>query len=129
MTTTLAQTPLYAWHAAHGGRMVDFAGWSMPVQYSSIVSEHQATRQVAGLFDISHMGRIRFDGPGAAKFLDGSVTRSVADQAPGRIRYGLVTNETGGILDDILVYHLHDAAGGSYYLMVVNASNREKIVD
>jgi aminomethyltransferase len=74
------------------------------------------------------MGRLRFDGPGAAKFLDGLVTRSVADQGPGRIRYGLVTNETGGILDDILVYHLPEAAGGSYYLMVVNASNREKIV-
>jgi aminomethyltransferase len=129
MNSNLAHTPLYDWHAANGGRMVDFAGWSMPVQYSSIVSEHLATRQVAGLFDISHMGRLRFDGPGAARFLDGLVTRSVADQGPGRIRYGLVTNDAGGILDDILVYHLQDAAGGSYYLMVVNASNREKIVD
>ena len=62
MTSELARTPLFDWHVAHGGRMVDFAGWSMPVQYSSIVTEHQATRRAAGLFDISHMGRLRFDG-------------------------------------------------------------------
>ena len=61
-----AQTPLHDWHAAHGGRMVDFAGWSMPVQYTSIVDEHTATRTAVGLFDISHMGRLRFDGPDAA---------------------------------------------------------------
>ena len=62
MASPLAHTPLHDWHAAHGGRMVDFAGWSMPVQYTSIVAEHQATRTAAGLFDISHMGRLRFDG-------------------------------------------------------------------
>ena len=109
--------------------MVEFAGWSMPVQYTSIVAEHHATRTGVGLFDISHMGRLRFDGPGAAVFLDHLLTRRVTDQAPGQIRYALVTNEQGGILDDVLVYHLQDAAGGSYWLLVVNASNREKIVD
>ncbi len=109
--------------------MVDFAGWSMPVQYASIVAEHTATRTAAGLFDISHMGRLRFDGPGAAPFLDSIVTRRVTDQTSGQIRYALVTNESGGILDDVLVYHLADAGGGSYWLMVVNASNRQKIVD
>ena len=109
--------------------MVDFAGWSMPVQYSSIVAEHTATRTGVGIFDISHMGRLRFDGPAAADFLDHLVTRSVLDQAPGQIRYALVTNDQGGILDDVLVYHMQDAAGGSYWLLVVNASNREKIVD
>jgi glycine cleavage system T protein (aminomethyltransferase) len=109
--------------------MVDFAGWSMPVQYSSIVAEHNATRSGVGIFDISHMGRLRFDGPGAAEFLDHLLTRSVKDQAPGQIRYALVTNEQGGILDDVLVYHLQDAAGDSYWLLVVNAGNREKIVD
>ena len=129
MTEMLARTPLYDWHAAHGGRMVDFAGWSMPVQYTSIVAEHQATRIAAGLFDISHMGRLRFDGHDAANFLDGLVTRRVNDMKPGRIRYGLVTNEAGGILDDVLVYHLSDAAGQSYFLVVVNASNRQKILD
>ena len=129
MTSTLNRTPLYDWHVAHGGRMVDFAGWSMPVQYASIVAEHQATRTNIGLFDVSHMGRLRFDGAGARDFLDRLVTRGIRDLKPGRIRYSLVTNETGGILDDVLVYHLQDAAGGSYYLMVVNASNRQKIVD
>jgi aminomethyltransferase len=128
MTSTLARTPLYDWHAAHGGRMVEFGGWSMPVQYTSIVAEHLATRTAVGLFDISHMGRLRFDGPDAARFLDGLVTRRVADLAPGQIRYALITNEAGGILDDVLVYRLADAAGGTYYLMVVNASNRPKIV-
>ncbi len=109
--------------------MVDFAGWSMPVQYSSIVTEHTATRTRAALFDISHMGRLRFDGTGVATFLDALVTRRVTDLKPGFIRYSLMTNEAGGILDDILIYHLRDAAGGSYYLVVVNASNRQKIVD
>lgn len=125
----LLETPLHAWHAAHGGRLVDFAGWSMPVQYTSIVAEHTATRTASGLFDISHMGRLRFDGAGANAFLDGLVTRRVSDLRPGGIRYALVTNDDGGILDDVLVYHIADAAGGTYYLMVVNASNREKILD
>jgi aminomethyltransferase len=109
--------------------MVDFAGWSMPVQYTSIVAEHTATRTAATLFDISHMGRLRFDGPGAAGFLDSVVTRRVTDQQPGQVRYSLVTRDDGGILDDVLVYHLADAGGGSYWLMVVNASNRTKIVE
>jgi aminomethyltransferase len=109
--------------------MVDFAGWSMPVQYASIVAEHQATRANVGLFDVSHMGRLRFDGPGAGDFLDHLATRSVRDLRPGRVRYSLITNDSGGILDDVLVYHLRDAAEQSYYVVVVNASNRTKIVD
>jgi aminomethyltransferase len=108
--------------------MVDFAGWSMPVQYSSIVTEHQATRREVGLFDISHMGRLRFDGPGAAAFLDRLVTRRVADMTPGRIRYGLVVNESGGVLDDVLTYRLRDLGGNDYHCLVVNAGNREKIL-
>lgn len=134
MSSTLARTPLADWHAAHGGRLVDFTGWLMPVQYSSIVAEHTATRTAAGLFDISHMGRLRFNardaaGRGAVEFLDRLVTRRVRDQQPGQVRYALVTNDAGGILDDVLVYHLVDAAGGSYYLLVVNAGNRLKILD
>ncbi|HEX4148222.1 MAG TPA: glycine cleavage system aminomethyltransferase GcvT [Pirellulales bacterium] len=128
MSGTLAQTPLHDWHAAHHGRLVDFAGWSMPVQYTSIVAEHLATRASAGLFDISHMGRLRFDGPGAGAFLDSLITRRVEDQLPGQIRYALVTNDAGGVLDDVLVYHLADARGSAYRLLVVNASNREKIL-
>lgn len=128
MTSTLAQTPLHGWHASHGGRLVDFAGWSMPVQYSSIVAEHNATRTAAGLFDVSHMGRIRFEGPAAESFLERIVTRRVAGMPAGQIRYALVTNEAGGVLDDVLVYHLTHSRGANYYQLVVNASNREKIV-
>ncbi|HTQ39372.1 MAG TPA: glycine cleavage system aminomethyltransferase GcvT [Pirellulales bacterium] len=126
MTVTLLTTPLHDWHAAHGGRMVDFAGWSMPVQYTSIVAEHTATRTAAGLFDVSHMGRLRFFGSHAADFLDSVVTRRVSDMRAGQVRYSLVTNEDGGILDDVLIYRGYD--GGENFGMVVNASNREKIV-
>lgn len=128
-TETLKKTPLYNWHAANGGRMVDFTGWSMPVQYTSIIDEHNATRTAVGLFDVSHMARFRFDGPNALAFIDGLVTRKVADLRPGRIRYGLVCKEDGGILDDVLTYHLQDKSGQSYTWMVVNAGNREKIAD
>jgi aminomethyltransferase len=109
--------------------MVDFAGWSMPVQYGSIVEEHKATRTAVGLFDISHMGRLRFDGPGAVAFLDQLVTRSVAKLKAGQIRYAVMTNEAGGILDDVLVYHLVGQGGQAYSLLVVNAGNRSKIVE
>ncbi|WP_425396974.1 glycine cleavage system aminomethyltransferase GcvT [Aeoliella sp.] len=132
-TANLAQTPLHDWHASHGGRMVDFAGWSMPVQYSSIVNEHNATRTAAGLFDISHMGRLAFHGPDTAKFLDAMVTRRIADMKPGQIRYGLVCNADGGILDDVLVYRwdgeLQSMPNPPSFHMVVNASNRQKIID
>ncbi len=109
--------------------MVDFAGWSMPVQYGSIVEEHQATRKAVGLFDISHMGRLLINGPDAAKFLDSLLTRSVADMRPHQIRYSLVCNSTGSILDDVLAYRAvlgEDQPPG--FGLVVNASNRAKIV-
>jgi aminomethyltransferase len=107
--------------------MVDFAGWSMPVQYSSILEEHHATRRAAGLFDVSHMGRFRFTGVGAAAFLDRLVTRRVTDMEVGQIRYALVCNEKGGVLDDVLVYRLAETDGRPFFWMVVNAGNREKI--
>jgi aminomethyltransferase len=127
MTTDLLRTPLSDWHVAHGGRMVDFAGWSMPVQYTSIADEHNATRNAVGVFDISHMGRLEFAGSNVAQFLDSVVTRRVADLKPAQIRYGLVCNESGGMLDDVLVYG-GTPDGARPYSMVVNASNREKIV-
>jgi aminomethyltransferase len=127
MTGSLLRTPLADWHSAHGGRMVDFAGWSMAVQYGSIVAEHQATRHAAGLFDVSHMGRLRLTGSGAEAFLDRLLTRKVAGLSPGKIRYSLVCNESGGILDDVLAYHLQSRGRGEYFLLVVNASNRDKI--
>lgn len=108
--------------------MVDFAGWKMPVQYTSIIEEHRATRAACGMTDISHMGRLRFEGPGAAEFLACLLTRRVADMALGQIRYSLVTNDEGGILDDVLVGYYHNSQGQPFYLLVVNASNREKII-
>jgi aminomethyltransferase len=123
-----ATTPLTAWHRAHGARMADFAGYEMPIQYSSIVSEHTATRTAAGLFDISHMGRLRFEGERAATLLDHLLTRRVTDLRPGATRYSLMCNEEGGILDDVLVSHLETPSGRFFHLLVVNASNREKII-
>lgn len=128
MSGALLETPLHAWHAAHGGRLVDFAGWSMPVQYGSIIDEHQATRAAVGLFDVSHMGRLRIDGPGSTALLDRLLTRKVEGLGIGKIRYSLVCKEDGGILDDVLVYHLQQPQGNLYHQLVVNASNREKIV-
>lgn len=126
---TIQRTPLYQWHKDHGARMVDFAGWAMPVQYASIIEEHEAIRSNGGIADISHMGRLRFEGPGAAVFLAELLTRRVADMTLGQIRYSLVTNEAGGIMDDVLVGYYHNAQGQPYYVVVVNASNRKKIVD
>ena len=123
------KTPLYDWHVAHGGRMVDFAGWAMPVQYTSIIEEHLAIRSAVGIADISHMGRLRFEGPGAAVFLAELLTRRVADMELGQIRYSLVTNDDGGILDDVLVGYYHNSYGQPFFLVVVNAGNRAKIVD
>lgn len=127
MENQLLRTALYDNHVALGAKLVDFNGWEMPIQYDSIVNEHVATRQAVTLFDISHMGRFRFDGPTAGAFLDSLVTRKVASLKDGQIRYGLVVNEAGGILDDVLVYKLTDHDGRPYHAMVVNAGNREKI--
>jgi aminomethyltransferase len=119
------QTALYEWHKRHGGRIVDFAGWAMPVQYTSIVEEHRAVRERAGLFDISHMGRLLFSGPGVLDWIERVTTNHVAKLAPGQIQYSLMTDEDGGILDDILVYHAPDDG----YSIVCNASNRAKVVE
>lgn len=119
-------TVLKDWHVAHGGRMVEFAGWLMPVQYSTIIEEHQSTRTAVGIFDVSHMGRFYFNGSGIAEFLDRLTTRRVVGTELGRIRYSLMTNEAGNILDDVLVYRLPDG-GDAEYMMVVNAGNRLKI--
>ena len=125
-------TPLCPWHEAHGGRMVDFAGWWMPVQYASIVDEHFATRTAAGMFDVSHMGRLTVTGPGSRDWLEGLLTRRVADMDVGRVRYTLVASDGGGsvsILDDALVAREADAADGTpRFALVVNASNRDRVV-
>ena len=124
----LLHTPLRNWHLAHGGRMVEFAGWSMPQQYTSIIEEHTTSRSSVGIADISHMGRLRFEGPGAAVFLAELLTRRVADLGLGQIRYSLLTNEQGGILDDVLVGYYHNVHGQPFYVLVVNAANRRKII-
>lgn len=108
--------------------MVDFAGWAMPLQYTSIIHEHQATRSACGITDISHMGRLRFEGPGAAVFLAELLTRRVGGLKLNQIRYSLVTNYQGGIMDDVLVGYYHNAYGQPFYVVVCNASNCAKIV-
>ena len=128
-TNQLARTSLHDWHTSHGGRLVDFAGWSMPVQYTTIVEEHQATRSAVGLFDISHMGRLMVNGTDAAAFLDSLLTRSIADMLPHQIRYSMMCNEAGGVLDDVLAYRVVlDDEGPPGFALVVNAGNRDKIV-
>lgn len=128
MNTSALKTPLYEWHIQHGARMAPFAGYEMPIQYSGIVAEHTATRTGLGVFDISHMGRLRFDGPRADQLLDHVLTRRVCDMQVGQVRYSLVCNEEGGILDDVLVSCLESPSGKIYFLLVVNASNKDKIV-
>ncbi len=128
MSTQLATTPLDAWHRSAGAKMVPFAGFEMPIQYSSIVSEHNTCRQSAALFDVSHMGRLKFEGEGSNQLLDHLLTRRVTDLAVGRVRYGLMCNADGGVLDDVLVSNLETPSGGKFHLLVVNASNREKIL-
>jgi aminomethyltransferase len=103
--------------------MIDFAGWEMPVQYQSIIEEHKSVRQAAGLFDIAHMGRIKFSGPDACRLLDYLVTNDVSKLQPGEIRYSLIVDESGGVLDDVLVYRFEP-----FYNLGVNASNRLKMV-
>jgi aminomethyltransferase len=126
--SSLAQTPLHRWHLAAGGRMAPFAGFDMPIQYDSIVAEHQACRTSAALFDVSHMGRLRFDGEGSEQLLDHLLTRRVTDLPLGGIRYSLMCNAEGGVLDDVLVCHLETPSQRRFHLLVVNASNREKII-
>ena len=119
----LKRTPFYDYHVSAGGRMVDFAGWEMPIMYRSINDEHAQTRTSGSLFDVSHMGRLQFTGGDAAKFLNRVFTRDVEKIKVGQCRYGFVCNEAGGVLDDVIVYREKKS-----WMMVVNASNREKIV-
>src|SRR5258707_13872805 len=96
------RTPLYKRHVALGGRMVDFGGWELPQQYTSIRDEHLAVRKVAGLFDVSHMGRFRITGDATAAFVQSIVTNDVSSLGEGRAQYNLMCNEAGGIIDDLV---------------------------
>ena len=119
----MKHTPLIEQHRIHGAKLVDFAGWEMPIQYASVIDEYQTVRSAAGLFDVSHMGRLTVSGQGSLAFLQRMTTNNVSALAPGQAQYSMVCNEKGGIKDDIFVYRTKDAE----YLLCVNASNREKI--
>lgn len=121
--TSLRKTVLHAWHRANGGRLVEFAGFEMPVQYrDGIVAEHLATRRAAGLFDVSHMGRFRLRGPDAEAALRRVLTNDAAALPPGRAHYTFLANERGGAEDDAYLYR----AAADDFLLVVNASNRAR---
>ncbi len=118
----LRRTPLRDFHAANGARLVDFAGWEMPVQYRSILEEHKAVRNSAGLFDVSHMGEVDVQGPQAAAFLNHLVTNDVAKLYPGRVLYSPMCYPNGGVVDDLLVY----MRAPDDYFLCINAGNIEK---
>ena len=118
---TLLRTPLHDRHVALGARLVPFAGWEMPVQYEGVIAEHRAVRSDCGVFDVSHMGELEVEGPRAKELLQGLLSNDLERIGPGRAQYTLLTNERGGIIDDLIVYALEPTR----YLLVVNASNRE----
>src|ERR1700730_8223932 len=108
MAQTLLQTPLHDRHVSLGARMVPFAGWEMPVQYEGVIQEHLAVRSDAGAFDVSHMGEIEVEGPRALELLQGLLSNALARLEPGAAQYTLLTNERGGIVDDLIAYRLDE---------------------
>jgi aminomethyltransferase len=127
------RTPLHPYHLEQGAQMVEFAGWEMPIRYAwraeiggggGIIEEHRQVRASGGFFDVSHMGRVRFKGRHARRVVERLCTRRISDMDLGQCRYSLVCNERGGVRDDVLVYRVDD----DDFLMVVNASNREKLL-
>src|SRR5918912_378671 len=121
MAQTLQRTPLHYAHVALGARMVPFAGWEMPVQYEGVIPEHLAVRTDSGVFDVSHMGELEVEGPRAHEFLQSVLSNDLDRVSPGGAQYTLLTNENGGIVDDLIAYRLDPFR----YLLIVNASNRE----
>jgi glycine cleavage system T protein (aminomethyltransferase) len=121
MPATLLHTPLHDRHVELGARMVPFAGWEMPVQYSGVIREHRAVRSDAGVFDVSHMGELEVEGPRAHDLLQGALSNDLDRLSPGEAQYTLLTNEAGGIIDDLITYRVAEHS----YLLVVNAANRE----
>ena len=121
----LRQTPLHEKHLELGAKMAPFGGWDMPIQYESILAEAKAVRNDAGMFDVSHMGRIEFTGPRAAEFLNKILSSDVPKLRIGRARYGVICNPQGGIIDDAIVYRLDEER----YLLVPNAGNANEVID
>ncbi|GIG24881.1 glycine cleavage system aminomethyltransferase GcvT [Cellulomonas denverensis] len=122
---TIIESPLNDEHVALGATLVPFAGWSMPLRYSSDLAEHQAVRTAAGLFDLSHMGELHLDGPGAGAALDYALVGNLTALAVGRARYTMIVAEDGGIIDDLIVYRLADES----YLVVANAANAAVVAE
>lgn len=120
----MQRTPFYQYHTDHGAKFVDFAGYEMPIMYRSIHEEHRQVRDSGGVFDVSHMGRLKLTGRHARRLVERLCTRYVTDMAERTCRYALICNEQGCVLDDILVYRYAD-----HWLLVVNAANRKKIVE
>jgi len=129
MAKALKLTNLHDWHVTHGGRMVPFAGWEMPVQYpTGPIEEHRATREAAGLFDIGHMGQMEVRGPEAEAFVNWLVTYDVRQMAAFDAHYSLMCYPDGGIVDDIFVYKLPETDSRPYFFIAINADNRAKDV-
>lgn len=118
------QTPLHDFHARHGAHFVEFAGWNMPIRYAGIQEEHLQVRRSGGVFDVSHMGRVAMTGLHAKRLLEHICSRRIGDMKAGQCRYSLVCNEKGGIRDDVIVMRQDE----DEFLVVVNASNREKLL-
>ena len=125
MADTEKRTPLYEKHVALGGKMVPFGGYLMPVQYEGIIAEHTAVREKAGIFDCSHMGEVIYEGKGALATLNHLLSNDYTNLAIGRVRYGTMLNEEGGVIDDLIVYRL----GEEKYMVVVNAGTHDKDVE
>ena len=120
----LLQTPFRKFHLDAGAKIVDFAGWEMPLHYGSIIEEHKQTRESGAIFDVSHMGRLHITGRHARKFLETVLTRKISDMKPRTCRYSLICNAHGGVKDDVLVYRYDE-----HWLIVCNASNRAKVLE
>src|SRR5262245_38610959 len=118
----MKRTPLYEIHKKLGAKMVEFGGWEMPVSYTGVLKEHQAVRQQAGLFDVSHMGEIRVSGPEALPFLQWVGCNDLGLVQDGQCQYNLLMNPSGGVVDDVIVHRL----GPQNYFICVNASNTDK---
>src|SRR5580765_3208467 len=123
MAQTLLRTPLHDRHVALGARMVPFAGWEMPVQYAGVIPEHMAVRADAGVFDVSHMGEFEVEGPRATELLQATLSNDLEKIQPGQAQYTLLTNDRGGIIDDLIAYRLDEFR----YVLIVNAANAEVV--
>ena len=119
----IKSTPLGEWHKKHGARMVEYAGWEMPIQYTGIKDEHLYTRNEASTFDVSHMGEIRFKGEGALEALSHLIPTDITDLKEGKAQYSFFTNERGGVVDDLIIYCFKPSKD---YLVCVNAANTDK---